>query len=80
MSGRFVIYSVLSCCSKNLKQWMDQCYSSVLQLSFILQAKENTSSSHEGGLIQKKRREEKPEAQFWLLYLYAFLSSRCKLG
>ena len=30
MSGEFVISSVLSHCSKNLKQWRDQCYSSVL--------------------------------------------------
>ena len=29
MSGEFTISSVLSCCSKNLKRWMDQCYSSV---------------------------------------------------
>ena len=28
--GECVISSVLSCCSKNLKRWMDQCYSSVL--------------------------------------------------
>ena len=30
ISGECVISSVLSRCSKNLKQWMDQCYSSVL--------------------------------------------------
>ena len=30
MSGEFVISSVLSRCSKNLKQRIDQCYSSVL--------------------------------------------------
>ena len=30
ISGECVIYSVLSCCSKNLKRWTDQCYSSVL--------------------------------------------------
>ena len=29
MSGQFVISSVLSCHSKNLKQWMDWCYTSV---------------------------------------------------
>ena len=59
----------------------------VLQLSFIRQAKENTSSRYEGGApppIQKTQREEGPEAQFWLLFLY--VSSRplepalCKLG
>ena len=47
----------------------------VLQLSFILQAKENTSSRREGGLTQKTWREERPMAQFWLLFLYDFLSS-----
>ena len=48
MLGEFVISSVLSCCSKNLKWRRDQCYSSVLQLSFIWQAKEYTSPRHEG--------------------------------
>ena len=41
-----VISSVLSCHSKTLKQLINQCYCSVLQLSFIWQAKENTSSRH----------------------------------
>ena len=82
-----VISSVLSCHSKTLKQLINQCYSSVLQLSFIWQAKENTSSRHEGGPTQKTRREEKPEAQFCLLfsYIYIFFSpppepAQCKLG
>lgn len=51
LSGEFVISSVLSRCNKNLKRptdhryspqkdqrdrpWTDQCYDSVLQLSFI---------------------------------------------
>ena len=30
LSGEFVVSLVLSCNSKNLKQWIDQCYSSVL--------------------------------------------------
>ena len=47
-----VIYSVLSCCSKNLKWRMNRCYSSVLYLSFIWQAKKNTFSRHEGRLTQ----------------------------
>ena len=34
--------------------WIDQCYNSVLQLSFIQKIKENTSSRHEGMLTQKK--------------------------
>ena len=33
--GEFVISLVLSRCSKNLQWWMDQCYSSMFQLSFI---------------------------------------------
>ena len=62
----------------------DQCYGLVtaqfkrwtnvpaqLQLSFIWQAKENTSSRHEGWLTQKKQREER--LNFWLLFIY-FLS------
>ena len=67
VSGEFVIFLVLSLCGKNLKQRTDQCYISVLQLSFIWQAKENTSLRHECGPNQKTRRE-KP--QFWLLLLY----------
>ena len=95
--GECVISLVLSHCSKNLKLRMDQCYSSVtvqikwqthvtawLQLSFIWQAKENTSLRHEGGLTQKTRREERPPGQFWLLFLYVFSPSPepalCKLG
>ena len=35
----------------------DQCYSSVLQLSFIYKIKENTSLRHEGMLTQKMQRE-----------------------
>ena len=53
---------------------MDQCYSSMLQLSFIQKVKENTSSRHEGLPTQKMRREERPPAQFWLLFLYVFSS------
>ena len=79
-----VISSVLSRYGKILKQWKDRCYSSMLQLSFIWQAKENTSSRCEGQLTQKTRREEKPPAQFWLLFLYVFSPhpepALCKLG
>ena len=42
MLGKFVISSVLSHCSKKLKQRMDQCYS-----CFIWQAKKNTSKRRE---------------------------------
>ena len=59
MSGEFVISSVLSRCSKNVKQWTDHCYSSVLQLSFIWQAKENTSLRRKGWPTQKVQREDR---------------------
>ena len=53
MLGECVISSVLSLCSKHLKWWTS--VTGQLQLSFIWQAKENTSSRCEGGLSQKKR-------------------------
>ena len=37
----------------------DQCYNSMLQLSFIWKTKENTSSRPEGMPTQKTRREER---------------------
>ena len=70
MSGECVISSVLSRCSKNLKQRMNQCSSSMLQLSFIWLTKENISWRCEGGPTQKTQREERPLAQGWLLFLY----------
>ena len=45
----------------------------VLQLSFVWQAKKNTSSRPERGPTQ--RCQEKSETQFWLLFLYVFFSS-----
>ena len=76
-SGEYVISLALSCHSKDLKQRMDQHYSSVLQLSFIWQAKENTSSRCEGGLTQKTLREEKypcPLLSFgFSFYMFSFL-------
>ena len=45
------ISSVLSCCSKNLKRWMNRCYSSV----FLGKTKDSTSSRSEAGLTQKTR-------------------------
>ena len=64
--GDYVISSVLSHHSKNLKRWTDQCYSSVL---FRKQRK-----IHPQGVRpdQPKRHEEKPPAQFWLFFLYVF--------
>ena len=64
-----VISLVLSHHSKKI-EGMDQCYSYMLQLSFIWQAKENTSTSHEGDW--PKRWEEKHPAQFWPLFLCFF--------
>ena len=60
MLGECVISSVLSCCSKNLKQQTDQCYSSVL----LGKKKDSTPLRFEGGLTQNTRRAEKPAAQF----------------
>ena len=54
-----------------LQQKFEVMDGSVLHLSFIWKAKENTSSRSEGRLTQKTQREEKP-AQFWLLFLYVF--------
>ena len=42
---------------------------SMLQLRFTWQAKENTSSRHEGRLTQKTE-EKRGETQFWLLLLF----------
>ena len=54
----------------------------VLQLSFIWHAKENTFLRCEGRLTQKTQKQERPEAQFWLLLLHVFPPSPepCKLG
>ena len=56
----------------------------VLHHSFICQTKENISLRCEGRLTQKTQREERPEAQFWLLFLYAFSpppeSALCELS
>ena len=76
LSGECVISSVLSRRSKNLKQWTS--VTAQLQLRFIWQVKENTSSRREDGPTQKKR-----GAQFWLLF--NLLSpplepALCKLG
>ena len=52
--------------------WMDQWYSSMLQLHFIWKVKEITSSWCEGMPTQKTQREERPPTQFCLLFLYVF--------
>ena len=44
---------------------------------FYWQAKGNTSSRREGALTQKTRREEKPLAQFWLLFSRFSLPLSC---
>ena len=63
-----VISLVLSHCSKNFKQWMNQCYSTVL---FGKQRKIYGLGVRVG---RPKRLEERPEAQFWLLFLFFLLS------
>ena len=85
MSQESGISSVLSCCNKNLKRWMDQHYSPwtpvfqpsdgpvfqlMLQPSFIQKVKENTFLRSEGMSTQKM--EERPLTQFRLHFLYVF--------
>ena len=70
LSGECVTSPVLTCHSKNLKWQMDRCYSSVLQLSFIWQAKENTSRGVRAD--QPKRREEKPTPPLNLALFFFF--------
>ena len=84
--GECVVSSVLSHCNKNLKWWASVTalrWTSV-KAQFYLENKQNTSSRHEGMPTQKMQREERPLAQFWLLFLHAFFSSPgpalCKLG
>ena len=60
-----IISSVLSHHSKNLK-WQTS-VTAWLQLGFIWQAKENTSSRCEGSWTENKR-----GVNFWLLFLYFF--------
>ena len=65
LSGEFVISSVLSRCSKNLKRWMSWGYSSVL----LGKTKDSTPSRSEDGPTQKmKRREASILLGFVLLY------------
>ena len=63
----------------------DPCYSSITAQSFTRQAKERTPSRHEARLTLKERQtEERPEAQFWLLFLNVFSlppePTLCELG
>ena len=59
-------------CLAAAKIWSDRWtrVTAQLKLSFIWQAKENTSSRCEGRSTGKKQREATREAQFWLLFLY----------
>ena len=68
LSGEFVISSVLSHCSKNLKWWTDQCYSSIL---FGKQRKIHTWSLRTG---RPKRSEERsPGLILAPLFIFFFL-------
>ena len=64
--------------------WMDQCYCSVLQLSFIQKIKETTSSRPEGMTTHETRIERERPPAFWLLLLSVFSPlpgpALCKLG
>ena len=71
--------SVLSHHSKNLKQWTNQCYSSV----FLGKTKDSMPSGSEGELTQKtKRREASVLLGFLLLYICLLPAepALCKLG
>ena len=65
--------------SVSLQQNFEVTNRPVLQLhvtaQLYLQTKENVSLRCEGGPTQKTQREEKPKAQFWLLFLYVFFST-----
>ena len=49
---------------------LDQCYISVLQLSFIQKVKENTPLRCEGMPTQKTQREERPQTILALLFMF----------
>ena len=66
LSGEFVISSVLSRCTKNLKRGTNGCYSSVL----LGKTKDSTPSRSEGRQTQKtKRRKASILLGFLLLYI-----------
>ena len=89
--GEFVISSVLSCCNENSKRWtdqcysprMDQCYSSMFQLSLFRKQRK----THPGGVRVgwPKRYEEKgnPWPNFGSSFYVSFSPpgpALCKLG
>ena len=86
MSRECVISSVLSHHSKDLKQRMGQDYCSMLQLSFIRQPKENTSSRCEGSRpkrLKEKRRPHPPltfGSSFYMFFSPPPGAALCKLG
>ena len=79
--GEFVISSVLSCHSKNLKQQTNQCYSSVL----LGKTKDSIPLRSEGGPTQKNE-EKRREASILLGFLLFHICllppdlALCKLG
>ena len=79
MSGECVISSVLSCCNKSLKQWTDQCYSSVLfgkEKKYILEV------WGRAGPKEVKRREARGSILAPLFYVFSPPSepALCKLS
>ena len=52
--------------------WTDQCYSSMLQLSFIQKVKENTSLRLKGRQTQKDAKRREAPAQFWAPFYMFF--------
>ena len=80
MSGEFVISSVLSHHSKNLKRRMNQCYISVL----LGKTKDSTPLRNEDGLTQKSRKEKRglnsSSFPFLCICLLIPEPALCKLG
>ena len=85
MLGEFVIFLVLSHHNKNLKWWTDQCYSpvkfpwvdqcylSVLQFSFMRKNKGSTPLRSEGRPTQKTERREAPGSILTPLFMFFLL-------
>ena len=79
LSGERAISLVLSCCSKNLKRQMDQCYSSVLLAS---KGKCILEAGRQANPKDRKRREALSTvlSPLFMFFLLALRLPLCKLG
>jgi len=73
LSGKFVISSVLSRCSKNLKWRTCQCYSSMLQLSFICKQRKIHPWGVRVGQPKDMKRREAQSSILAPLFIWFFL-------